>query len=80
MADLKLDEYYADEYRELLRRLKAARLAAGLTQEEVAKQLGKTQSFISRSESGDRRIDIVELQAIIRVYGLDLQMFLPDTD
>ena len=80
MADLKLDEYYADEYRELLRRLKAARLAAGLTQEEVAKQLGKTQSFISRSESGDRRIDIVELQAIIRVYGLELQMFLSDTN
>ena len=80
MADLKLDEYYADEYRELLCRLKAARLAAGLTQEEVAKQLGKTQSFISRSESGDRRTDIVELQAIIRVYGLDLQMFLPATD
>ena len=37
-----------------------ARLKAGLTQSEVASQLGRPQSFVSKYESGERRLDVVE--------------------
>jgi transcriptional regulator with XRE-family HTH domain len=40
-----------------LRRLPEARLAAGLTQVEVAVKLGWLQSFVSKRESGERRVD-----------------------
>lgn len=77
MVEPKLDDYYDDEYRELLGLLREARVNVGLTQDDVARRLGKSQSFVSRSESGDRRLDVIELQALLRIYGLDLISFLP---
>jgi transcriptional regulator with XRE-family HTH domain len=62
-------------YREFLRRLRAAREAAGLTQVEVARKLGKPQSFVSKSESGERRVDVVEAAAFARLYGTRLEEF-----
>ena len=56
-------------------RLRAARTSAGLTQAEVAKQLAVPQSFISKCESGERRVDIVELQALARLYKKALTYF-----
>jgi len=44
----------------------AARKAAGLTQAQLAERLGCHQSFVARVESGQRRIDVVELVAISR--------------
>lgn len=64
-------------YRQFLDRLKAARLAAGLTQLEVAKALGRPQSFVSKCESGERRVDVTELEAYGAVYGKPLSYFLP---
>jgi len=46
-----------DEYRRILERLREARLAAGLTQTQVAERLGKPQSFVSKVELGERQID-----------------------
>ncbi|MDE2491025.1 MAG: helix-turn-helix transcriptional regulator [Elusimicrobia bacterium] len=60
---------HSKEYRTLLSRLRKARLEAGLTQEEVAQRLRQPQSFISKVESGERRLDAVELKALARVYG-----------
>ncbi|HEV3261399.1 MAG TPA: helix-turn-helix transcriptional regulator [Gemmataceae bacterium] len=60
------------EYRRLLAALRQAREKAGLTQGEVAERLGTYASFISKCESGERRIDVVELAALCRVYGADL--------
>lgn len=77
---MKLDDYYVQNYRELLNRLRAARLEAGLTQEEVAKSLGKNQSFVSRSETGERRIDVIELQAFASIYQKPMSYFLSNTD
>ncbi|MEX2376143.1 MAG: helix-turn-helix transcriptional regulator [Dehalococcoidia bacterium] len=65
-------------YRAFLKRLRAARENAGLTQVEVAKHLAKPQSFVSKCESGERRVDIVELEAFARLYDRPLQHFLPD--
>lgn len=64
------------DYRRFLARLKLARAAAGLTQVQVAKRLGRPQSFISKSESGERRLDPVELSALARVYRQPLEFFL----
>lgn len=56
-------------------RLKQARLAAGLTQGQAAQRLGKPQSYVSKCESGERRVDVVELAAFARVYGVRLPFF-----
>ena len=45
------------EYQYLLKRLRAARRQAGLTQVQVAKALGRPQSFVTKCELGERRID-----------------------
>ena len=73
---IPLDEIHEKEYRLLLSRLIQARLDAGMTQNEVAQKLGKPQSFISRSETGARRIDPVELKAFATLYGKTLAHFL----
>jgi len=44
--------------------LRDVRLEAGLKQEEVAERIGSDQSFVSRYERGERRLDLVELEAI----------------
>ena len=64
------------EYRKFLKRLKSARMEAGLTQEEVAKLLGKPQSFISKSESGEWRVDVVELRHFAEIYQKPVTYFL----
>ncbi len=64
-------------YREFLERLRSARHKAGLTQQEVARQLGKPQSFVSKCESGERRVDVVELERFAAVYGKPVSYFLP---
>ncbi|TEU15949.1 MAG: XRE family transcriptional regulator [Anaerolineales bacterium] len=77
---MKLDDYYDQEYQKLLDRLQAARLEASLTQEEVAARLGRSQSFVSRSETGERRIDVIELQAFATIYQRPMSYFLGSTD
>lgn len=47
------------------------RVAAGLTQEEVARRLRRPQSFVSKYETGERRLDIVELMEVAEVLGAD---------
>ncbi|MBL8793564.1 MAG: helix-turn-helix transcriptional regulator [Planctomycetia bacterium] len=59
-------------YRQLLEALRQARERAGLKQEEVAEKLGTYASFVSKCESGERRLDVVELADLCRVYGVNL--------
>jgi len=49
----------------------AARVRAGATQREVADRLGKPQSFVSAYETGQRRVDVLELIAIAEALGSD---------
>ena len=51
--------------------LKVARKAAGLTQQQLAKRLGQHQSFISRFEIGERRLDVIEYVEVARAIGID---------
>jgi transcriptional regulator with XRE-family HTH domain len=57
---------------QLLRELLVdARDKAGLTQQKLAKRLGKPQSFIAKYKGGERRLDVVEFIAIARAIGAD---------
>lgn len=59
---------YSGEYKAIIKKLKQARLSAGFTQKEVAQKLGKPQSFVSKVESGERRLDIAELKGMATIY------------
>jgi transcriptional regulator with XRE-family HTH domain len=61
---------YSPEYAVALRMLREAREQAGYTQVELAERLGQTQSFVTKVERGDRRLDIVQLRTICRELGL----------
>jgi transcriptional regulator with XRE-family HTH domain len=51
--------------------LVAAREKAGMTQQQLADRLGKPQSFISKYEGGERRIDVIEFIAISEALQMD---------
>ena len=67
---------YSKDHKYIVERLKTARLAAGLDQIKAAKSLGKTQSYISKIESGQRRIDIIALKEFARIYKKTTGYFL----
>ncbi len=58
------------QHRELLRRLIAAREKAGLTQQTVAKRLGRHQSFVAKYEGGERRLEVIEFVQICEAIGV----------
>ncbi len=61
-----------DIRRETLRtELREARLRAGLRQIDVATTLGKPQSYVTKIESGERRIDLIETLDLCRAVSLD---------
>ena len=70
---------YDHRYREFLGRLYEARARSGLTQTVVARILGRPQSYVSRCESGERRVDAVELAEFAAVYGVDIRWLLSAT-
>jgi len=67
---------YSKEYKDIIERLKTARIEAGLAQQEVAEKLGKPQSFISKIESGERRLDVVEIKKFASIYKKDISFFI----
>jgi transcriptional regulator with XRE-family HTH domain len=56
-------------YQSLLTLLLEARANAGLTQKELASKLGRPQSFVSKTENAERRLDVIEFMDVCR--GLD---------
>lgn len=69
------DAAHRQKYRLFLERLRQARRDAGLTQVDVARELRRPQSFVSKCESGERRVDMVELRELARLYGKPLDFF-----
>ena len=67
---------YSKPYQKFLKRLRKARKEANMNQSEVALALGKPQSFVSKCESGERRVDVVELADFAKIYGKQLDFFL----
>jgi transcriptional regulator with XRE-family HTH domain len=63
-------------YDRFLQKLASAREEAGFTQREVSELLGMAHSFLSKCETGDRRIDVLELIQLAELYGKPPQYFL----
>ncbi len=59
-----------DRYALLREALIAARRENGLTQSEVAERLGKAQSFVSKYESGERRLDVIEFIEVCQILSI----------
>ena len=53
-----------------------ARKDSGLTQVEVAERLNKPQSFVSKYERGERRLDLAEFVEIAEILSIDVQKFI----
>ncbi|MFA5027307.1 MAG: helix-turn-helix transcriptional regulator [Candidatus Methylomirabilota bacterium] len=62
-------------YKLFLARFRPTWIPAGLTHLEVAKKLCRPQSYVSKCESGERRVDVVELAELARLYGKGLEDF-----
>ena len=67
---------YSVEYFDLLLMLRKKRLDANLSQKELAKRLSVKRSFVGKTERGERRIDVIELQAMCRALGVDFIEFM----
>lgn len=67
---------YTKDHKYIVEQLKAARQESGLDQLEVAKLLHKTQSYISKIESGQRRIDVVQLKELAKIYKKPIDFFI----
>ena len=67
---------YSKDYRNVIERLRKARLAVGLKQEDVALKLKKPQSYVSKIERGERRIDIAELKELAKIYKKTINFFI----
>jgi len=65
----------SSEQRRLRELLRQIRTEAGLRQGDLARLLKQSQSFVSKYESGERRLDLLELQQICKAVGLSLQEF-----
>lgn len=71
---------YSDEYKLFIKLLRGARERFGLTQQEIAERLNATQTFVSKCERGERRLDVVELRAWCTALGITLNDFLVELD
>ncbi|WDH51183.1 helix-turn-helix transcriptional regulator [Pseudomonas chlororaphis] len=62
---------YSDSYQLLLALLFEARKEAKLTQTQLSERLGKPQSFVSKYERGERRLDVIELIEVCKQLEAD---------
>ncbi len=71
-----VDTIRTKEYADFVGKLREARIEAGLRQIDVAKKLKRTQSYVSRVEVGEQRLDILELKKFAELYKKDLHYFI----
>jgi transcriptional regulator with XRE-family HTH domain len=73
---LKMSQYAgSSKKKKLIFLLRQLRTEAQLRQEDLARKLNQSQSFVSKYESGERRLDLLELQQICDAVGVPLQDF-----
>ena len=69
---MKHIERWRSELQNLLRNI---RMEANMTQSELAEKLNKPQSFVSKYEAGERKLDIIEIYFICECLGIKIQDF-----
>tara|TARA_B100002003_G_C13959979_1_gene465063 strand:- start:353 stop:574 length:222 start_codon:yes stop_codon:yes gene_type:complete len=67
---------YKKEHQRIVNKLIKAREESGLGQIEVAKKLRKTQSYVSKIESGQRRFDVLQLKEFAKIYNKKVDYFI----
>jgi transcriptional regulator with XRE-family HTH domain len=55
--------------------LRQVRIDANLTQSQLAEKIGQTQSYVSKYENGEQRLDLIELEAVCKAVGIPLTNF-----
>jgi transcriptional regulator with XRE-family HTH domain len=55
--------------------LRQVRLDASLTQLQLAEKIKQTQSYVSKYEGGEQRLDLIELEAVCKAVGISLTDF-----
>ncbi|MFB2680557.1 helix-turn-helix domain-containing protein [Shewanella mangrovisoli] len=71
-----MKKIWSDREEALRNELKAMRKMAGFNQSELALKLGKPQSFVSKYESGERQLKILELEQVCLACGTSAHAFL----
>lgn len=71
---------HTEDYRRLCRRLRELRESAGLTQIELAERLGSSQSYVTKYETGDRRLDLIQLRSVCDALGVRLSKLAREFD
>lgn len=66
-----MDSIRTKRHAKLVEALIEGRNRAGIRQAELARRVGKTQTFVARFESGERRIDLIEVLALCDIYSID---------
>jgi transcriptional regulator with XRE-family HTH domain len=67
---------YSEKQRILCDLLVKSRKKARITQAQLAKKLGRPQSFVAKYEGGERRLDVVELLEVTKILGADITSIL----
>jgi transcriptional regulator with XRE-family HTH domain len=63
------------DYIKMTKELREIRERLGMSQDEASKNLKQYRTYISKIESGERRIDVIELIELLHLYGLSLAQF-----
>lgn len=66
---------HSNQYSLFLQELRAARVRSGLTQAQLAAAIGEDQTFVSKCETGVRRLDVIELRRWLSALGVGLSPF-----
>ena len=69
---------FTQRHQEFIGFIASARKAAGITQVELAARLGRPQSFVSKVERGERRLDVIEFCQLAEALGRDPEKLLQD--
>lgn len=78
MSEIRTKTIHDSAYQLLVDMLKTARLSADMTQVDLAASLGTDQSFVSKYERLERRLDVIELRAVCSLLGLDFVGFVAE--
>ncbi|WP_285405067.1 helix-turn-helix transcriptional regulator [Luteibacter sp. ME-Dv--P-043b] len=76
----KLTSVHKHEQQVLCSLLRELRLATGLRQDQVAEQMGTSQTTISEIELGQRGVDLLVCRRLVAVYGADWPAFVEELE
>ena len=74
------ESIYNLNYKNMAKKLAIARVSSGYSQQYVAEKFNKTQSYISKIESGITRLDVVQLASFAKLYKRDISFFVSEIE